>query len=352
MSDKINRYIKLLNKTLSEEKLLEIQAQMDYNVSVTMSEVQENLSASTQKLHASIAQIDKVYALKHEHFDALRNKPSKAVEFAGSIFDFALNKCTENIAISLLDLQRLDLAATDFTERVCTANNLNNQRKIEAGMSVIKTVAWGAPILQANLDRISTSQALIESATKIFEDFCDVLVGVESDLLQILGKVHALKEREGMEFDAQLDRTYFILIDSLQTLAWLRNAVPQIEENASLAPSGSDLFDYASNVISQSIDVIRENVQRSHQAIEVVDSQVKFLMPMLEGNDQEFNERQKAMGCKVIGDTAANVSIICSSLNEVVMSQDHIHSAVQIFVEGMTTLRGIRLNLVELSNAA
>lgn len=350
MSDEIDRYIEILNDTLSEEKVLELLSNAEYNKGATLDNIQDHIITTTKMLSDSIAQLNEGSGLHAEQLQKAVAGTSQSVENSCTVFDIALNTCRENVSMSLQGLDRLELAAKGVDNQDCGDNASQNQRRIDSGVGVIKTVALGAPTLKINLEKIWGSQTLIESAATTFEDFCGVLIEVESELLQILGKVHSLKGSDEMKYNAQLDNIYFALVRSLQTISDMRNVAKPIEKHENILSIATDPFADAYKVIVKTLNSTHNYIQESRAAIDFVESKAKFIYPVLEQINQKFNAQQKSMGLQIVRDTAANLPLIRSNLKEVAKLQSHIHTAVQVFTKGCVSLLDIHSNLLQIKD--
>lgn len=350
MSEKIKPFTRLSQDDLTEEALLELFAQADHNTGITLGNIQDQITSTTLMLSAAIKQLEEDHTLNKNQLGSNAAGTTIPIEYTGTIFNVAIDRCKEKIAICSLYLEQLEIRAAEANKQIGGESTVNNLKAVESVIGVINTVACGAPILKVSLDEIAMSQTLIESATVIFNDFFSVLIQAEADIVQILGEVHFLKEKSEEEYSAQLDNIYFELISGLKSVVHMRQSIIPDEPLEGLTSPTEDPYSYATDVLAQSIQTTLSRVGESKAAIDHVAMQVKFLKPLLKDDNRQLNAEQQKMGLNVIQYTVKNLPLVYSNLNKITDSQTHIQFVSEILSKGVTVLSDIQSRLFQLNH--
>lgn len=359
MSDTKDNNTKTAHAAISEEKVLALLAQADYSIGLNTTEIHNHIAATTKMLRDLINKLGEKTEQADDDSDRLSNDQLTPVELANTIFDIALERIQQNVAISLLDLERLVVLANEVVNEPCSmASDEDKKRKIDSGVGVVKIVAWGAPILKANLDIIAASQKLVESAATVFDDFSNFIDQLENDLTEILGEVYALKENaskdsasedsDSKESSTTLDNIHIVLVSNLKKLSDMRSMVYSSQDITQLEEPAENPFDYASQVLEQATRSILDTVAECKTYIDFVESQVKFLEPSVQRGERSFNAQQKQIGLKIALDTAINVPLICTNLSKIDKEHALIKFSSGVFSEGYSSLQEIQSSLSQI----
>lgn len=349
MSDKKDSYLEILQGALNEEKILERMAQSDYNTGITKGKIQAQLATVTQLLCDSVESLEKGITFNDEKLEPITGDQPTPIESLCIRLNTTWNESQEKLGVSLLDLENLELLTNEVKSDACGDDTSHNKRRVDMVVDIVKTVAWGSPILKSHLAVLLARHPLFASIARVFEDFCEVVVHVESELIQILGNVNGLKMNERKEYDVQLESVYFEVVSGLKAITMMRNLITPAEPFKVQESSEERPFSSAVESLVQSSQAMLSHIMDGKVTIESVETQVRFLEPLLNIDRGQLNAEQKSIGLKVVLDTAKNVPAVHAQLHTILNTQRNIHVATKVFISSFSELKVMQSNFVRLS---
>ena len=323
--------------------MLEQLEHADYTVATTPREVYAQISSTTAKLRDSLESISESNQLSFNNDNTSDFGPVIPTEFASALFDVAMNNCREKVNKGLSELGRLEAGFNDYTRMRCGMNGVEREDVVEAAVCVIKGLEWGAPRFRDRLKQIRISQSQIQATAAICKDFCAMLIWIQSKLIQVLGDIEVLKNENKAAVDARLENTEKRLIDSLDSIARLRETILMVGVgDRELSARAENPFRYASDVLTVSTKAVLDRVKESEATVDSIETGIKFLAPLLKDDDRAFNQQQTEMGQGFIKEAKQKLPLFCSNLRNIEEFQTHIDVSSSIFTRGLSVLHDVQ----------